>query len=172
MLLKNFYRLQISDIICKDDQYYSLVSDILSNKQVLSMKNFLQHGITSCYDHCLNVSYYSYLICKKFNLDAKSAARAGLLHDLFLYDWHDPDHYGKNTPLFKKHAFYHPYIALKNANKLFKLNKIEKDIIAKHMWPLTIALPKYKESYVIILVDKVCCITETLQSLIPQIIYI
>ena len=28
------------------------------------------------------------------------------------------------------------------------------------MWPLTAKLPKYKESLIIILVDKVCCISE------------
>jgi len=26
-------------------------------------------------------------ICKKYNLDYASAARAGMVHDLFLYDW-------------------------------------------------------------------------------------
>jgi uncharacterized protein len=172
MLFKNLYSLQISDLICKDENYYELVSDILENKNVLSMKNFLQHGTTSCYDHCLNVSYYSYLLCKKLNLDVRSVARAGLLHDLFLYDWHSPSHYKGKVPLDKKHAFYHPYIALKNANKFFKLNKVEKDIIVKHMWPLTIIPPKYKETYIIVLVDKICCITETLQVFLPKKIYI
>jgi uncharacterized protein len=28
----------------------------------------------------------------------------------------------------------------------FTLNEIEMDIIEKHMWPLTIKLPKYKET--------------------------
>lgn len=172
MLLKSLYSLPISDVICKDEEYYHLVSDILQNPHVLSMKDYLQHGTTNCYDHCLNVSYYSYQLCKKLNLDAKSAARAGLLHDLFLYDWHDPSHYHGKVPFLKRHAFYHPYIALKNAKKYFKLNKVEKDIIRKHMWPLTIVLPKYKESYIVMLVDKFCCISETLHIFFPKKIYI
>lgn len=171
MFIKNFYDLQVSDIICKDAEYFELVNDVITNKYVLSMKDYIQHGNTSCFDHSLNVSYYSYLLCKKLNLDAKSVARAGLLHDLFLYDWHTST-LSKNSPINKKHAFYHPYIALKNANKYFKLNKKEKDIIAKHMWPLTIVPPKYKESYVIVLIDKLCCISETLHMVMPKKIYI
>ena len=34
------------------------------------------------------------------------------------------------------------------------LNKIEQDAILKHMWPLTVFLPKYKVSYIITLADK------------------
>lgn len=51
------------------------------------MKNFGQHYDTSCYEHCMNVAKYTYLICKKHNLDYISATRAAMLHDLFLYDW-------------------------------------------------------------------------------------
>ena len=40
------------------------------------MQNFRQHYDTSCYEHCENVAYYSYLICKKLNLDYISVARA------------------------------------------------------------------------------------------------
>ena len=170
-MIRKFFPLQVSDVVCRDSEYFELVSDIITNKNVLKMKDYMQHGTTSCFDHCLNVSYYSYILCKKLNLDTRSAARAGLLHDMFLYDWHTST-YIKNAPLTKKHAFYHPYIALKNANKYFKLNKVEKDIIVKHMWPLTIVLPKYKESYVVSIIDKLCCITETIYMFIPKKMYI
>jgi uncharacterized protein len=42
------------------------------------------------------------------------------------------------------------------------MNNIEKDIIEKHMWPLTLRLPRYKESYVVLMVDKYCAFSETL----------
>lgn len=171
MLIRKFSQMQVSDIILKDSEYFEIVKDIITNKNVLKMKDYLQHGTTTCYDHCLNVSYYSYILCKKLNLDAKSAARAGLLHDLFLYDWHTST-LSKNSSFLKKHAFYHPLIALKNSNKYFRLSKIEKDIIAKHMWPLTITLPKYKESYIVSFIDKICCLSETIHILIPVKIYI
>ena len=49
------------------------------------MKKYKQHYETSTFDHCYMVSYYCYKVCKKLKLDYKSAARAGMLHDFFLY---------------------------------------------------------------------------------------
>ncbi|MHC9000559.1 hypothetical protein [Enterococcus bulliens] len=37
---------------------------------------------------------------------------------------------------------------------------MERDIIIKHMWGATIAPPKYKESYIVTMVDKYCAIKE------------
>lgn len=124
------------------------------------MKKYRQHSTTSCYEHCLYVAYYTYLICKKFNLDYISASRAAMLHDLFLYDWrHKVD--GRKG----YHAFTHPRLALKNATELFELNDIEKDCILKHMWPVTPVLPKYKETFIITLTDKYSACRETIHSL-------
>ena len=76
----------------------------------------------------------------------------GMLHDLFLYDWR---HSKKKLNLEGLHAFVHPKIALRNASELFLLNDKEKDIILKHMWPVTFfSLPKYRESYIITFTDK------------------
>ena len=33
---------------------------------------------------------------------------------------------------------------------------IEKDIIVKHMFPLNIKLPRYRESYIVTIADKIC----------------
>ena len=84
-------------------------------------------------------------------MDYKSAARAGLLHDLFLYDWHNQP----RKKLFEKHGYTHPRTALNNASNNFDLNYKEKDIILKHMWPLTLkSVPRYKESFLVSIVDK------------------
>ena len=48
----------------------------------------------------------------------------------------------------------HPKIALDNSMKYFVLNEVEKDIIVKHMWPLTLIPPKYQESFVVTFTDK------------------
>ena len=69
-------------------EYYETVRDILEHPVVRKMSEFKHHYGTSCYRHCLNVSYMNFIICKKLHLDARAAARAGMLHDLFLYDWH------------------------------------------------------------------------------------
>ena len=75
-----------------------------------------------------------------------------MLHDLFLYDWRGSKH---KLHLKHFHAFIHPQIALYNAEKLFNLNDKEKDIIVKHMWPVTLlSIPKYKESFLITIFDK------------------
>ena len=137
------------NIIYNDKEYMNIVKDIISNEMVQKMKLYRQHYNVSCFDHCLFVSYNMYLICKKHNLDYESGARAGLVHDLFLYDWRKRQDGRKGL-----HAYTHPKTAYENAKKIFDLNEIEKDIILKHMWPVTISLPKYKESFLITYVDK------------------
>ena len=139
-------------------EFENIIKEIEENPTVQQMKNYVQHFDTDCYTHCKNVAYYSYLICKKYKLDYISVARAAMLHDLFLYNWRKKV---SNAEVKGLHAFTHPKIALINANKLFNLNDKEQDIILKHMWPVTIKLPKYKESYIVTLVDKFCAMQET-----------
>ena len=142
----------------KNTEFYTILNDIISNETVKKMKNFRQHYDTSTYEHCLNVSYISYKICKKLKLDYKAAARGAMLHDLFLYDWRA----NRNlSSLTRAHAFVHPKIALDNASKLFDLTKKEKDIIVKHMWPVTLKLPKYPESFIVTFVDKYSAVKES-----------
>ncbi len=151
-----------SNINLNDEEYLECVKDLINNEVVLSMDNYMQHGNTSCLAHCKAVSYYSFKLAKKYNLDEKSTARAALLHDLFLYDWHKQS----KQKLFKKHGFTHPQKALDNATKYFNLNDIERDIIIKHMWPLTFRhIPKYKESIIVTMVDKYCSTIETFEPL-------
>ena len=144
----------------KDKEYIELVEDLINNAKVKEMQKYRQHYDINTFEHCMNVSYISYKICKKFGWDYKSMARAAMLHDLFLYDWRNSK---KELKLDGYHAFVHPKIALENASKLYDLNEKEKDIIVKHMWPVTVALPKYKETYVITLVDKYSALQESMQ---------
>lgn len=143
----------------KDEKYLAeftnIISDIISNPAVLEMKKFNQHYDCDCYSHCYDVAYYCFSICKKLHLDYTSVARAAMLHDFFLYDWRI-----KQPGRKRLHAFRHPRVAYERASNLFALNKKEKDIILKHMWPITIIPPKYIESYIITLVDKYCALEE------------
>ena len=139
----------------KEDEFSVIVRELIENSEVQKMKDYLQHYDISCFVHCYDVAYYSYLICKKYNLDYKSAARAGMLHDLFLYDWRV-----KQANRKRFHGYRHPRIALTNSLNLFSLNEIEQNCILRHMWPLTIIPPKYKEGYVISFVDKYCTLME------------
>lgn len=140
------------------EEYNLIIKNIIDNPTVRQMDNFRQHYNISCFEHCKNVSFISYKICKKLNLDYTAAAKAGMLHDLFLYDWRKKEDGRKGL-----HAFTHPKTALDNSKKLFELSKKEEDIILKHMWPVTLKLPKYPESYIITFVDKYSAIMESLQ---------
>ena len=144
----------------QNKEFIEITKDLLTNEKVKEMKKYRQHYDISTYEHCLNVAYISYKICKKLKWDYKSMARAAMLHDLFLYDWRKSK---EKLHLEGYHAFVHHKIALENASKLYDLNDKEKDIIVKHMWPVTLALPKYKETYVITLVDKYSAIYGSLK---------
>ena len=79
--------------------------------------------------------------------DTKDVYKRQLLHDLFYYDW-------RQVKFNKSHAWVHPRIAVRNAKKITSLNKKEEDIILKHMWGLTLAPPRYKESFQMCIRDR------------------
>ena len=81
--------------------------------------------------------------------------RGALLHDYFLYDWHD------RKTCHPAHAVYHPTLARNNARMDYELTEKEEDIILHHMFPLTIMPPKSKEAWMVCLADKICALTET-----------
>ncbi|WP_143468400.1 phosphohydrolase [Lachnoclostridium sp. An181] len=138
--------------------FWKCIEDLARHPVVLRMKLYAHHGNTNCYQHCMNVAYYNYKLCRFMHLDAVSAARAGMLHDLFLYDWHT--HAKKTGDHF--HGLTHPKTAYKNASKFWKLNRVEKDIILTHMWPLNFfRFPKTKEGWITVLTDKFCGACET-----------
>lgn len=51
-------------------------------------------------------------------------------------------------------GYTHPKLSLKNANEICDLSKKEKNIILRHMWPLTLCPPRYREGYIVTFVDK------------------
>lgn len=134
--------------------YLDCVKDLLDHEDVMSMANYTQHNGTEILEHAMYVSYLSYRICRKKRLDFRSAARGGLLHDFFLYQRR------VNKPYKGWHYIQHPRRALKNALERFELNAMERDIIGKHMWPMTLRFPRYYESYIVSMVDKYCCVME------------
>jgi uncharacterized protein len=133
-----------------EDEFYDITKDIYTHDEFIKLK-LHQHHNSSIYDHVMDVSYFSYRACKFLKLDYRSAARGALLHDFFLYDWRNHD--VPDLPEHKYHGIEHPKIALANAKKHFTLNDIEEDIIRKHMWPLTLVPPKYKESFIVSFAD-------------------
>ncbi|KRN29719.1 hydrolase of the HAD superfamily protein [Lactobacillus selangorensis] len=137
-----------------DPEYVAQIDDLLHTDAVQKLNNYTQHHSMTRLEHSLNVSYRSYLIGKKLHLNTRALARAGLLHDLFYYDWRKTK-FNRGT-----HAYIHPRVALRNAEKITELTPMEKDIIVKHMWGATIGLPRYKETWVVSLVDDYCAMDE------------
>ncbi|MGL4369577.1 MAG: putative ABC transporter permease, partial [Spirochaetota bacterium] len=73
-----------------EPEYLDIVRDIMENEEFRKLANFSHHS-TSILEHARYVSYLSYKIAKSLRMDYRSAARGGLLHDFFLYDWHTHD---------------------------------------------------------------------------------
>ncbi|MDO5344188.1 MAG: HD domain-containing protein [Lachnospiraceae bacterium] len=121
-------------------------------------REHLQHGTTTVFEHSVHVAYVSLRFAEKFHIrvDTLALLRGALLHDYFLYDWHRPNH-GHGL-----HGFTHPRTALENASKDFVLTEIEKNIIARHMFPLTFLPPTCREAWIVCLADKYCALQETL----------
>lgn len=144
--------------IRKDKEYKKIVKDIFRNKEFKKICNIEHHGISRM-EHSIKISYYSYKIAKKLGIDYVSVARGGLLHDFFL----DGDE--RNNKRKFLDTFTHPKKALETAQNNFELNEIEKNIIISHMFPIYISIPKYKESILVNLVDKIVGFKEMAKGL-------
>ena len=138
----------------------AVLQEILSSCEafrLLETKQFMQHGDTNVYDHCIAVARVSCLLADKMGLsvDRGSLIRGALLHDYFFYDWHFPD------PKHRLHGFTHPKRALQNAMDDFPLTPVEQNMIIRHMFPLTPIPPRCLEGWVLCIADKVCSTLET-----------
>ena len=135
-------------------QFLACLNDLEKDPLVLRLQEYHQHTVaTTRYDHCVCVAYFSFLICRKLGWDYRAAARGGLLHDLY----HDKWEGSEDGALSRWRT--HPRAALENARR-FGLSPREEDIIVKHMFPVTLQLPRYKESYVVSLADKLAAVLE------------
>lgn len=139
--------------------YLKSVEDLIRHPQILSMKQYPHHGQVDCYEHSLRVSYVAYQLGLKLRMDARSLARGGMLHDFYLYDWHIK---GERKGL---HGFTHAKRSLMNARQYFSLTKLEEEIIKGHMWPLNPGLPTYPETYILMLADRYCTLSESLRDM-------
>ena len=139
------------------ESIYDDAKDIINSINFRSTREHYQHGSKTVHGHCFDVAECSLYLNRKLYLNCKEKdlVRGALLHDYFLYDWHEKNH-------GRLHGFYHPRIALNNAMKEYKLSPREKDIIKKHMWPMTVVPPLCREAWVVTAADKYCSLLETL----------
>ena len=128
---------------------------------------FVQHGDVSVYEHVVAVAAESCRMADALArhgiaVDRPSLVRGALLHDYFLYDWHDPD------PSHRLHGFRHPFFALRNAEDDFTLDERERNIIVRHMFPLVPVPPTCREAWIVCGADKLVALRETLGSRVPE----
>lgn len=129
-------------------------------------RRLYQHGTTTVMRHCINVAAASLLLARvlRLRVDKQALIRGALLHDYFLYDWHDPSR--KREGL---HGFVHPKTALKNAREDFELSPVEENIIVRHMFPLTPHPPACREAWLVCAADKYCALQETVRPFFSRL---
>ena len=135
-------------------EYHSLIEQLLHSPEFASLAAYRHHKMNR-QQHSFNVSWYAFRLARLCGWDAAAVARSGLLHDLFYYNFRDAS-CTKN-----EHIYEHPQQALANARQLAELSPKEEDIILNHMWPMCPQRCRhYKETYLVSMIDKYCCLLE------------
>lgn len=147
------------------EQLYAIVEKYDQNPEVQRMREFIQHGDVTTYQHCKNVVVVSFWLNRRLHLhaDETSLAVGAFLHDFYLYDWHKTSSFHGLRRLFEMHGFSHPGYACVNAQRVFHITKKEQRIISSHMWPLTFRhVPTCREAIIVCLADKYCAVVESM----------
>ncbi len=132
--------------------------DILRSPNMQLEQEFMQHGGVSVLEHSVTVACACLVLAYRLGISVNERAlvRGALLHDYFLYDWHERDR------SHRFHGLIHARRALENAERDFLLGEIERNMILTHMFPLNFSPPRYRESVIICVADKICALAETL----------
>ena len=138
--------------------YYDIYGEFYNVNKYRELKSVPHHG-SNRLNHINRVSKMSFRLSKLLRLDYVSCTRGALLHDFFT-----TDDLSRNDTKYKNYLQDHPRIALDNSRKYFKLNNIEEDIILTHMFPIVKGKPKYAESRVVCLCDKLVSLYEYVTS--------
>ena len=147
------------------EHLHAMLARYEESPEVQQMRQYIQHGMVTTYDHCLNVVRVSFWLNRRMRLgaDERSLVTGALLHDFYLYDWHVSSSFTGLRHILQMHGFSHPMYACLNAQRYFQINKKEQLIISCHMWPLTFRhLPTCREAVIVCLADKFCCVLESL----------
>ena len=132
-------------------EFNNIIKDIITNEEFMKLQNEVHHSTTR-FNHSLRVAYEVYNKLKDNNQNYVDATRAALLHDFFF----DDDLSSSQNDRLNNH----PLIALENAKKYFDINELQENIILSHMYPLSYCLPRFKESWIVSLMDKKVTILE------------
>jgi len=131
-------------------EFLKYANPIIRTDKFLQLKKYIHHANHTVYRHVLSVAYISYkMALNKKGINMESMIKVALLHDYYLYDWHNKDHK-------RPHGFTHPKTAMINATRDFGLNKTEQRAIRSHMWPLTLFhFPTSRIGWILCIADKI-----------------
>ncbi len=163
------------------DEWYQIVEDILRNPEFQKRKLFMHHYNLSVWDHSILVSFKAFMASRYFGASPRICAIAGLLHDFYSQAWISTPELEKlengryvkalkePKPWYKMHGFTHAKDASINYVKYFPELEDKKitNCILRHMFPLNIIPPRYKEGFIITAVDKLNSVHE-----LPSITYV
>ena len=150
----------------EEARFQSLLAEVDDPATSGRMRDFIQHGSVTTYDHTRRVAHTAFALAiraerRGAQIDERALVRGAFLHDYFLYDWHvkgpeDAD---------RHHATRHPLYAAANADRDFGLTPKERNIIESHMWPLppgpSNRVPHSTEACLVCIADKWCSLVET-----------
>ena len=146
----------------KSDAFFAEVArEVVGKARYDEMKQWISHSDVTVYEHCIKVARTAYRLAERLGIDydRRALIRGALLHDYYLYDWHDPN------KGFRWHGFKHHRFALANAERDFVLSRRERNIIKAHMFPLTFwEIPRCREAWLVTLADKIVAGEETLKK--------
>lgn len=133
-------------------EFYTIIRDIVKSQEFCRMKRYRHHVKSNVYAHSIRVAYLCYRHHKKHctKIDLREFVRGALLHDYYLYDWHDM------TRGNRLHLFTHPKKALANALRRYpNLTPFQRDMIRHHMFPITLCPPHTRAGWLVCFYDKV-----------------
>ena len=140
-----------------EERFFRALKQMEEDPFVREMDKYTQHKGNSTFRHCRSVAVKSFRLAQRlgWRIDEQALAHGAMLHDFHLYTRQD------KRVNFLRHAFDHPKLALKNAERIFPLTRKEKNIITSHMWPLTpLRVPRSKEALLVTIADKYCAFRE------------
>lgn len=99
----------------QEKYFYDTLEELCRQSRLLESHRYMQHGDTSVFRHSVSVAYFSYYLALKMNapVDIHSLVRGALLHDYFLYDWHEKDasHNGMDFIMQRRRVRMQPVIS-------------------------------------------------------------
>lgn len=135
---------------------HNIGSDIIKSDIFKRGNQQVHHKNTTVVAHSISVAMVSVNIATHLqrmgiHVDMTSLIRAALLHDIGLIGVYDGSFHCLRQ---------HPRDSVKLAPMFGELNNIEKNAIRAHMFPLCFSIPKYRESWIITIADKICYFSE------------